>query len=204
MISAATARIRARLRDRDDQGFTLVELIVTMFVSLLVMALVLPVIQASVASTTTTRNQTSASAAARVAIENLQAQAASAIQLCLPTQLVAAGSTITSGFALRENQTTGPGTSRWEQWTIIGSNLEEEQFTPGGTGNWEPVATGIANTTIAPFTLPQSAPGSPQQLAIDLQVGSAPTVELQASAAGFDTPYTLAPATPCSTAEPTD
>ena len=89
--------------------------------------------------------------------------------------------------------------------------MQEEMYTPGCC--WRRVGNGgedIYNSTVAPFTEPTAAAGSPQELLIDLQVSEHPgrlsqKLTIKSAVSAFSTPYTLSPTPVCSStsAEPT-
>ena len=197
-------------RGNDQSGFTLVEMVVTMALLLLIMLVLPAILSTTTTATSTSEGTTTVAANAQLAIQNLDAQVASASQVCLPTQLTnpASGSplTVSSGFALRVEQVESPTTNQWEQWVVNTSTglLQEERYTPGDAGNgWVTIAKTIYNATIVPFTEPTAAQGSPQELLIDLQVSEKPgrlseKLEIKSAVSAFSTPY-IPPTSFCST-----
>ncbi|MGH9291624.1 MAG: prepilin-type N-terminal cleavage/methylation domain-containing protein [Acidimicrobiales bacterium] len=220
------APLRGRLRSSDvapEAGFSLVELVVAMAILLVIMAVIPPLLETTTTVTSNAEGTVAAAAQARLAIENLEAQVGSAAAICLPTQLASSGTTATSGFAVRVEQvvsasTTGAvttQTTRWEQWVVNTSanRLEEEQFVPGQPGQLVTVARSVVNSSVAPFSLPTPVAGSPQSLAIDLQLRNRSgrlyqSLVIKSSVAAFDTPYGMVPTTTlasgatCLTVEP--
>jgi prepilin-type N-terminal cleavage/methylation domain-containing protein len=222
---AAAAPSHAPGTGRHSPGFTLVELIVTMMLLSIVMAAVIPTLVAVTGSITTSGQVLTGEAQARLAIQNLEIQVASASEICLPTQFT------TAGFTLRILQvlstTTSGGslttTYRWDQWMVATgtSVLEEEdsanQSTTSSTGiswpknsngsaAWVPVSHYMVNSSTPPFSLLSTSKGSPQALSVDLQVSDgtghgAQVVTMQSTIAALDTPYVLSPSA-CSTATP--
>ena len=209
----------ARRRNRDDSsGFTLIELVVAMAITLLVMSAVPSIIEAMTTASSTAEGTAIASEQAQLATDNLDSQVASASQVCLPTQLTNPASpgvpmTVSPGFALRIEQVTSSTTDQWKQWVVNTASglMQEETYTPGAAGGgWVTVAKTIYNSTVVPFTEPTAAAGSPQELLIDLQVSEHPgrlsqKLTIKSAVSAFSTPYTLSPTPVCSStsAEPT-
>jgi prepilin-type N-terminal cleavage/methylation domain-containing protein len=208
--------MRRRARS-DSSGFTLVELVVAMALTLVVVALLPRILETTMTATSSAQGTATGAAQAELAIQNLDAQVASASQVCLPTQLTDPTSgtpvTVTSGFALRVEQVESATTDQWEQWEVNTSSglLQEERYTPQQAGGgWVTVAKTIYNSTVVPFTEPSVTAGSPQEVLIDLQVSERPgrlsqKLEIKSAVSAFSTPYTLSPTPLCSStsAEPT-
>jgi prepilin-type N-terminal cleavage/methylation domain-containing protein len=199
---------------RSDHGFTLIEVVLTTTITAVVLALVVPVLQAVFGAISTSNAVLSAEAQGRLALDNLSLQVSSAVEICLPTQFSSAGFTVR---VLDVVSTTGTGgtlahTYQWDQWTVSTSDhtLKEEQAAPqsstsgsgvawpdgGGSPAWVTVAHGVVNTTAAPFVGAPATPGSgsPLGLEVDLQLaatsGSMSTTEaLSSDFAALDTPY---------------
>jgi prepilin-type N-terminal cleavage/methylation domain-containing protein len=212
-MSSFLRRTRGRLvRGREDRGYSLVELIVALALSALIMSVVPSLFQTVTTASTSAQGTAIGSEQADLAIQNLDRQVASASQVCLPTQVTTA-QTATGGWALRIEQVEASGVPQWEQWVVDPASgvMQEESFTPGGAGNgWETVARTIYNTTIPPFQEPTAAPGSPQEVVVDLQVSERPgrltqTLEIKSAISAFSTPYSPALPTECaaSTTTPT-
>ncbi|MHB1988089.1 MAG: PilW family protein [Acidimicrobiales bacterium] len=204
--SPRTFRQRTR---SDSSGFTLVELIVAMAISMIVMSVIPSLFETVTTATANTQGISTASEQAGLAIQSLDVQVSSASQVCLPTQLTAT-QTVTEGWALRVEQLEASGPQQWEQWVVDPTTglMQEETFTPGGAGGgWTTVAKTIYNSTsIPPFTEPLAATGSPQEVLIDLEVSEKPgrltqKLEIKSAVSAFSTPHTAVPApTPCDAA----
>jgi prepilin-type N-terminal cleavage/methylation domain-containing protein len=210
---------------RHSTGFTLVELVVTMMLTSIVLAAIIPTLEAVSGSITTSRQVLTGEAQARLAIENLETQVSSASEICLPTQLTAAGFTLRILEILSTTTSGGTLTTtyRWDQWMVPtgAAVLEEEdsatQTTTSSTGiswpkngdgsaAWVPVSHYVVNSSTAPFSLPSTSKGSPQALSVYLQVsdgtGAGTQIAvMQSTIAALDTPYTLDPSA-CATATP--
>ena len=150
----------------DSSGFTLVEMIVTMAIIMVVMTLLPSILSTTSTATASAEGMVTGAAQAQLAIQSLDAQVASASQVCLPTQLtnptIGSPLTATSGFALRVEQVESSTANQWEQWVVNTSSgiLQEERYTPGAVGNgWLTVAKTIYNSTVVPFTEPTAAHG---------------------------------------------
>jgi prepilin-type N-terminal cleavage/methylation domain-containing protein len=218
MTPAATAS-RSRGGDRTtrlphargDRGFTLIEIVVAIGVTLTLLALVPVVIQA-VSDAAAFSQGTSAGGAQSInAIEQLESRVESASQICLPTSMTTVGPNVSAGFGLRV-QTIAFGKSLWDQWIVNTSSdtLQEQDWsTTWVSGDavpaWTTVATNVINSSTVPFSLPTVSSGSPQTLSMDLQVTEtyahkSQAVEFKAVIAAFSTPYTSSPPVACSTA----
>ena len=92
----------------ESSGFTVVETVVSMALMLLVMAFLPSIIVTTTTATSSAEGTAAGAAQAQLAIQNLDAQVASASQVCLPTQLTNPSSgtplTVSAGFALRVEQ----------------------------------------------------------------------------------------------------
>jgi hypothetical protein len=201
----------AARRRSNAEGFTLVELAMALAVTMILMAVVPTVIAAVSDGTAYTQGTSAGSAQARTAVQELTSRVESASQVCLPTQMNTSGLTATSGFAVRV-LSQAFGKSLWDQWMLnTTTHVLQEQEWPASwvAGNavpsWNPVAQAIVNSSTVPFSLPSAASGSPQTLSIDFQVKETyghkvQTVELKASIAAFNTPYSSNPPVSCATA----
>ncbi|HEV8063553.1 MAG TPA: hypothetical protein VGP46_01920 [Acidimicrobiales bacterium] len=207
----APARAR-RPRRLADAGFTLAEVVVTMLVSMIMVGLVTPIFETMVVASTTSQSINSATAQARLAVDNLGALVGSGAEICLPTSMTTAGPTVAAGFAVRV-ESLAFGRTQWDQWMLNGAThqLQEQTWpTTWTTGNavppWVVVANSVTNTT-APFSLPTTAAGALQTLGVNLVVTSgtargAQTVAIQSTIAAMDTPYSATPpAQACMTEE---
>ncbi len=191
-----------------------------MAVTLVIVALIPPLLETVTNSASTSEGISAGTGQANIAIENLTAQVVSADQICLPTQLTASGFTVRILQILSTSYTSAGApvtTYRWDQWRLNSSNnkLEEEESATqpntsasgivwprsNGSPQWVTVVQPIVNSSsippIPPFSLNNLFPGSPQSLAIDLQVQEAhgqkqqnkQLVELKSSVAALDTSY---------------
>jgi len=87
------------LRPRNDEsGFTLIEMVVAMALTLIVLLLLPAILSTTTTATSTSEGTTTGAEDAQLAIQNLDAQVASASQVCLPTPaLVGESITLPSG-----------------------------------------------------------------------------------------------------------
>jgi len=160
---------------RTDEGFTLVELMVAMTVTMLLLAILPSLIETVSNSNSYAQGTTTASIQVRTAVQDLEFRVESSSQICLPTQLTTVGPSVTSGYAVRV-LSSAFGSSVWVQWWLNTSTNElEKQVWPvtWTSGNavpqWIPVASGIVNLSTVPFGLPTAVTGSPQSLTVSLQ-----------------------------------
>ena len=193
------------------EGFTLVELMVAITITIVLLAMVPFVIQAVSDSAAYSQGTAAASTQARTAFQEMQNRVQSASQVCLPTQMTTVGPTVTAGFGLRI-MTYAFGKSQWDQWIVNTSThtLQEQEWPSNWVnGNavpaWNTVATGVVNSSTVPFSLPTVSTGSPQTLAADLQLQTSyghtkQSAEFKATMAALDTPYTSNPTVVCATA----
>ena len=194
-----------------DDGFTLIELAVAMTITLVLLAMIPLVIEAASDATAYSQGLSAGAAQARTAVQEMTLRVESASQVCLPTQMTTVGPTVTSGFGIRV-LSNAFGKTQWDQWMLNSTThvlLEQDWPTTWVTGNavppWNPIAQAIVNSTTVPFSLPSGTTGSPQTLALDLQVtesygNKTQGVELKTSIAAFDTPYSSSPPVTCPTA----
>jgi type II secretory pathway pseudopilin PulG len=195
----------------DEDGFTLVELMVAIGVTLALLALLPVVIQAITDTASFSQGTSAGSAQATNAIEQLKSRVESASQVCLPTSMTTVGPTVSSGFGVRV-QTFAFGKAQWDQWIVDTTThtLQEQDWStnwvPGdAVPAWNTVASFVVNSSTVPFSLPTAAAGSPQSLAIDLQVTEtfghrAQAVEFKSVIPAYATPYTSSPPVSCATA----
>jgi hypothetical protein len=189
-----------------------------MTILLVVVGLLPSILESTMTATSAAEGGATGAAQVELAIQNLDAQVASASQVCLPTQLTdpASGTpvTVASGFGLRIEQMTSASTYQWEQWSVNSSSglLQEERYTPQAAGHgWVTVAKTVYNaSTVVPFKVSTASTGSPQKVSIDLQVREQPgrlseKLEIQSALSAFNTAYTssLVPACASTNAEPT-
>lgn len=199
------------VRRRGERGFSLVELMVAIGVTLVLLAIVPRALTAITDANAYSQGTSAAAFQARNAVQQLTYRVQSAKQICLPTQLTTAGPTVAAGFAVRV-ETLAFGKDQWDQWIVdTGTHqLEEQDWSPTWvSGNavpaWNTVATMVVNSATAPFSLPTVATGSPQTLSVDLQVTetfghTTQTAELKTTLPAFNTPYTSSPTVTCATA----
>ena len=200
-------RTQVRQVESDSSGFTLIELLVSMTILLVVVGLLPSILESTMTATSAAEGGATGAAQVELAIQNLDAQVASASQVCLPTQLTdpASGTpvTVASGFGLRIEQMTSASTYQWEQWSVNSSSglLQEERYTPQGPGQgWVTVAKTVYNSStvvpvVVPFKVSTASTGSPQKVSIDLQVREQPgrlseKLEMQSAVSAFNTAYT--------------
>lgn len=163
-------------------GFTLIELVITMAITLTVLALLPPLLETTTTASDAAKGTATAQAQVSLAIQNLDNQISSAIQVCAPTQLTnpSSGSpvTVAAGYALRVEQVVSLGQYQWEQWEVTGATLQEEHYVPGQPGgSWVTVSKTVFNAgpSQAPFdVLPTQFPGSPIEVQIALYVSERP------------------------------
>jgi prepilin-type N-terminal cleavage/methylation domain-containing protein len=205
------ARVHVASSRPNDDGFTLIELMVAITITLVLLAMVPSVMEAVTHGADYAQGTSAAAAQALTLVQELESRVESASQICLPTQLTTVGPTVTSGFAVRV-LTTAFGKSYWDQWMLNSSThvLQVQQWpTTWVTGNavpsWNTIGKSIANSSTVPFALPTVATGSPQTLTVDLQTtetegNTSQKVEFKSSVTAFDTPYSSSPAVSCATA----
>lgn len=154
---------------RDDAGFTLVEMIVSMSVFMVFLAIVMSAIAMLHGSLTTTTNRADATTRARAAIALLDRQLRYATAVNTPV-------TSSNDVYLEFQGLTTAGAARCYQWRVQTSTkrLQERDWTPGSPSSavWRSVSTGIANTTAqAPFTFSAAtATAQYQSVLVDLYV----------------------------------
>ncbi len=194
-----------------SDGFTLIELMMAMTVTLILLLMVPVAIKAVTDTSAYSQGTSAGSAQVRTAIEDLQSRVESASQICLPTQMTTAGPTVTSGFAVRV-LSGAFGTTQWDQWMLnTTTHVLSEQTWPTNwvVGNavpqWIPIASSIVNSATVPFSLPVVTTGSPQELTFNLQAtetysNTSQSVSLKGSISAFDTPYSSNPTVSCATA----
>lgn len=199
-----------RKRSNDD-GFTLIELMVAITITLVLLALVPSVMQAVTHGADYTQGTTAGAAQALTLVQELESRVESASQICLPTQMTTVGPTVTSGFAVRV-LTSAYGQSLWDQWMVNTAThvLQVQQWpTTWVTGNavppWVTIGQSIVNSSTVPFALPTVVTGSPQTLTVDLQMretegNESQNVEFKSSVTAFDTPYSSSPPVSCASA----
>lgn len=197
-------------QDSDD-GFTLVELALTMVVTAMLLVLIPSVIKAASDASAYSQGTSIGTAQAATAVQEIQARIQSASQICLPTQMTTVGPTVTSGFGVRV-LSSAFGKSLWDQWIVNTSTgvLQEQKWpTTWTAGNavpaWITLAKRMTNSTTVPFALPTVVTGSPQTLSIDLQSqqsygNRSQPVEFKTTIAAFDTPYSSNPTVTCASA----
>lgn len=144
-----------------DEGYSLVELAVVMVVAAIVMALFVPFVASVSRASQTTVAYEQATAAGRVALQDLAVQLGSASQVCLLDTTGAAPTAATLGESCPsptttdglEIHTTAFGTSHWVQWWY-------EAPGPGGNGLLEQQswADGQSPTTAAATVVAGSSP----------------------------------------------
>lgn len=189
---------------RGSEGFTLIELAITMVITLVLVGLVAPTIVAATDASDYSEGINGGIALAREGLQSLQAQVESATEICLPSgsnALYSGSATVTAGWALRV-LTLANGKTQWVQWYLTGGVLEEQVWpTAWTTGQavpgWVPVAQKFTNNS-APFALPNvpAGNGSPQSLTVDLWVNQGvgnkvQSIELQSGISAFSTPYSV-------------
>lgn len=203
MKKALMRRLRHR---RSEAGFSLIELIVGMAITILVMSAVPALLQTVNTASSSAQGASIGSEQATLAIQNLDQQVTSASQVCLPTEVTTAPETVSAGFALRIEQVEPTGVQQWKQWVVNSTTglMQEESFTAGGAGNgWVTVAKTIYNpTSNPPFQMPTAATGSPQEVLIDLEVSEQPgrltqRLEIKSAVSAFSTPYSPSLPTEC-------
>jgi|GEM_PF-2284324 len=200
----------------DDDGLTLVELLVAALVTLLVLAAVPAIFQTVSATSASSTNISDGAAQARLAVESLAAQVGSAAEICLPTQVTSAGFTVRIG---QITSTSGAGgalttTGRWDQWRVTSSGRLQEETSATETeasygfptsnlswNGWFTVASGLANGASSPpftwsdgtdNTFPSSPTvGQPEALTINFLVkvterGSSETVQVRTAVSALD------------------
>jgi Tfp pilus assembly protein PilV len=155
-VSAGLRYARGRLVDRGDRGFTLVETMVTMLLTIIVLGAVIAPLITLTNVTGNTESTSQATASARAAIEDMSAAITSASQICLPAQLTST-QTATLGTAVRV-KTNVFGTAEWEQWWINPSTneLKAQSWTtaqPSPT-SWRTVANNVAPVSSPPTPAP--------------------------------------------------
>jgi prepilin-type N-terminal cleavage/methylation domain-containing protein len=197
-----------RARSDRDAGLTLVELLVTMALMAIVVALLPSLISTVFSSTSATRAIDANSAAARTALQGIELEVGSASELCLPTSLTATGPDVASGSAVRV-LTDAFGTEHYEQWWLAGNGVLESQTWPAtwvsgdAPGPVVAVASGISVPAgSSAFTVEPGSSGSPSALVIDFVVSSSSgqahdSATVNGTVAALDTPY--APTNTCET-----
>ena len=200
----------SRIR-HDEDGFSLIELIVAMGIALLLLTIVPIVIQSVSDANSYSQGVTAGSTGLANAVQELEPRVQSASQICLPTQLTTAGPSVTSGYGMRV-LSEAFGQTTWDQWWLNTSThvLSVQQWPSNWVaGNsvpqWLPIAQSVVNSSTPPFSLPTVPTGSPQTLSLDLQAHGGygnrlQTVEFKSSIAAFDTPYSSNPPVSCATA----
>jgi len=195
----------------DDAGFTLIELMVAITITLVLLALVPTVMESVSHGAAYSQGVAAGASQALTLVQELESRVESASQICLPTQLTTAGPTVSAGFAVRV-LTSAFGQPSWDQWMLNASThvLQEQQWsTTWVTGNavppWITIGTSIVNSSTVPFALPTVVTGSPQTLTVDLQTKEtegtqSQSIEFKSSVTAFDTPYSSSPPVSCATA----
>ncbi len=146
----------ARTRPGDD-GFTLIELMVAITITLVLLAMVPTVMESVSHGAAYSQGVAAGAGQALTLVQELESRVESASQICLPTQLTTAGPTVSAGFAVRV-LTSAFGQPSWDQWMLNTSThvLEEQQWsTTWMTGNavppWITIGNSIVNSSTAPF-----------------------------------------------------
>ncbi|MDR3649833.1 MAG: prepilin-type N-terminal cleavage/methylation domain-containing protein, partial [Acidimicrobiales bacterium] len=188
----------------DDDGFTLIELMVAITITLSLLALVPTVMQAVTHGADYAQGTSAGAAQALTLVQELESRVESASQICLPTQMTTVGPTVTAGFGVRV-LTSAYGKSLWDQWIVDTAThtLQVQQWpTTWVVGNavppWVTIGNSIVNSSTVPFALPTVVTGSPQTLTVDLQMketegNESQNIEFKSSVTAFDTPYSSSP-----------
>jgi|GEM_PF-1788328 len=161
MTSRFTTAIQVRQeRGRNDSGFTLTELMVSMLLTSVLLAVIIAPLISVTDTATTTEMASEAAATTTAVIESMQAGVSSASEMCLPTQVTPSASSspqvVQPGNAVRVLtdvfDTTGV-TPEWEQWWIdpTSGQLRAQTWPATATATqpttWRVVTGNVVHTT---------------------------------------------------------
>ena len=188
-INTVLARRRER-RSRNDQGFSLIELLVSMTIFAVLLAVMMSVILAMTKSMNKTQSIGDAAAQGLRATQALDKQMRYA-DWVNPSTATASAPSIISATSISFEGLTNAGVLQCYQWRLSGGLLQQRSWTSASTTtsyptasspSWTTVATGIANTvSVPPFTVTSRQTGAANtvfsQVAIDLvTVGTSQSV----------------------------
>jgi prepilin-type N-terminal cleavage/methylation domain-containing protein len=186
-INTLLARRRDQ-RSRNDQGFTVIELLVSMSIFAVLLAVMMSVILAMTKSMNKTQSIGDAAAQGLRATQALDKELRYA-DWVNPVPTLPATSISTTSFSFEG--LTNAGVVQCYQWHLTGGLLQQRSWTSASTTasyptasspGWTTVATGVANTgAVPPFTLTPRPTGASNvvfsQVAIDLvMVGKSQSV----------------------------
>lgn len=157
------ARLRAAAADQD--GVTLVELIVYIVVASLLLALMAGVFAAGLGAEAATRDRDTATGRAQVVSQTLQTGIRGATDVRVEAD----------GMTLRARVATGTSSAECRAWTLAGGVLYYETsgsaIAAGSTAGWTALASGVTGTLDG--AVPFAASGSHVDYAFDVTVGEA-------------------------------
>jgi prepilin-type N-terminal cleavage/methylation domain-containing protein len=194
VIHTLLARRRDQ-RSRDDEGFSLIELLVSMIIFSMLLAVMMSVILAMTKSMNKTQSIADAAAQGLRATQALDKELRYA-DWVNPSTATASTASVISATSISFEGLTNAGVVQCYQWHLAGGLLQQRSWTSASTTTtyptatspaWSTVATGVANTgPVPPFTVTARATAAANsvfsQVAIDLlmvgksqQVGHAET-----------------------------
>lgn len=194
VIHTLLARRRDQ-RSRDDEGFSLIELLVSMIIFSMLLAVMMSVILAMTKSMNKTQSIADAAAQGLRASQALDKELRYA-DWVNPSTATASAPSIISATSISFEGLTNAGVVQCYQWHLTGGLLQQRSWTSASTTTtyptatspvWSTVATGVANAgPVPPFTVTARATAAANsvfsQVAIDLvmvgksqQVGHAET-----------------------------
>ena len=198
---------RGRL-PRDEQGFTLVELMVTTMLLGIVMSVIFAALVSVEHAMATADLRSQSNDQVRLAVNDIDRMVRSGNVLYDPAAETLQNSGVAPGYSLRI-YTQANGNERCVQWRVIAGVLESRAWTQtwqvdGQVTGWRNVADHIVNTT-APFSLDPNAAYGNRLVDIDLlanrstsSASNVASVEIKASVTGRNTEFGYDPAV-CST-----
>jgi hypothetical protein len=179
---------------KNDDGTTLLELILTMVLTLVVVSVVPPLLSATTTAASTSQQISYGTNSVQIAIQQIDNYVASASKVCVASKPLTFnnGSTATtyttnSGYALavESDAFNGPGAPEWVEWIIPTTSQGQPSTlytrtwpasaTNSGSIEFTPLAGPIYNSnqtssSSLPFSVASSGP--PEELAVNLWVGS--------------------------------
>jgi prepilin-type N-terminal cleavage/methylation domain-containing protein len=191
----------AAKRERDDAGFTLVELLMAVLILTIVLAIASGLLVSLSATVSREDLRSQANDQVRLAVQQIDRQIRSGDIFYDPSTETDPAHGISPGLSLRV-LTQANATNHCVQWRISSGNLQTrswaEDWSLPGAWPWQTVATGITNTTSQPaFVLDPAAGFGHRTLDIDILVNmkgtSSTGSEITDSVTGRNTEYGYSP-----------